>query len=926
MLFDIDTMIFLGFLIVNIMLGLSSSKGIKTIEEYAIGNRDFSTATIVATLVATWISGEFFIASISEIYRDGFYHLFASIGDIVCILIVGLFFAARMGEFLGKISIAEAMGSIYGQKVRIITAIFGSLGVGGIIATQLKVAGLTFEYALQIPGIYGIIIAGSIITLYSSLGGIKSVTFTDIVQFFTFSVVIPILAYILLKNVDNTSNIEAVFSNNELFDFKNVLDFSKPKSLYYLSLFFCFAIPAFNPAIFQRIAMAKDVKQITASFTISAIVCFILLLILSWISIIMVSINPDIPSQDILKHIIFEQTSVGMRGVILVGILATVMSTIDSYINSTSVIIIHDFCAPLKIAQKSNQLILARIASLLIGIFSMSLATIDIDIMGLITLAFSFYMPIVSVPFIMALLGFRSGERAVIIGMSFGLITVIMWNYVLKITFLDSVVVGMAANLLGLMTFHYLLREKGGWVGIKDKETLLSFQNQRKERIKKIIREIKSFNIVEVCKRNYPTGEGLTSLLGLFVMIVTFSSVNYLEVSIPTKYEFILDTLYPIILFSSSALISYPLWLEKWKESEFIAIVWNLIMFFVLICFSYLILLISNFAEIQLIVFMINMIVVISLIRWKWALFNLLTGIITVTFLFNKFIYSEIGDLTSSPTQFKTVYLMLVTASSLILFLKPKQQNQELVEENNIFLSAKVNDQKNELSRLTAVKNEFLRNLEHEAHTPITGITSMGQALDDAYDKLTEKQRKDAIRDIAKSSERLTTLVNNLIDLSKLENFNYNLNKCKIDLTELVYNRLELCQKLYSDEIAKKNLNFKLKIEDIRVICDEYYISRTIDNMIINAIQYSKKGSITITLKKQNELIEFSVQDEGIGIPKEEIYDIFEPFIVSSRTKTPSGGRGIGLALCKKVITSHDGSISVDSSDNGSIFRFSLKA
>ncbi len=927
MLFDIDTMIFLGFLIVNIMLGLSSSKGIKTIKEYAIGNRDFSTATIVATIVATWISGEFFIASIEEIYRDGFYHLFASIGDIVCILVVGLFFAPRMGEFLGKISIAEAMGSIYGQKVRIITAIFGSLGVGGIIATQLKVAGITFEYALQIPSIYGILVAGFIITLYSSLGGIKSVTFTDIIQFFTFSVVIPLVAYILLKNVDNTSNIEKIFSTNELFDFSKVLDFTQPKSLYYLSLFLCFALPAFNPAIFQRIAMAKDVKQVTSSFTISALVCFILLLILSWISIIMISINPNINSKDILKHIIFDHTSIGMRGVILVGILATVMSTIDSYINSTSVIIIHDFCAPLNIGRNYNELILARIGSLIIGIFSISLATIDIDIMGLITLAFSFYMPIVSVPFIMAVLGFRSSERAAIIGMASGLIAVITWNYILKITALDSVIVGMTANLIGLMGTHYLFKEKGGWVGIKDQKTLSQFQNERKEKVRKLIRDLKSFDIIAVCKRNYPKGEGLISILGLFVMIVTFSSVNYLEVSIQDKYKFILDSLYPIILFSSSALISYPLWLENWKKSEFISIIWNLIMFFVLICFSYLILLISNFAEIQLIVFMTNILVIISLIRWKWALFNILAGLIITTYLYKHFIYSQVGDLTPSFSQFKSVYLMLLTSGSLVLFLKPRQQSVDLVEENNLFLSAKVDDQRQELTRLTMLKNEFLRNLEHEAHTPITGITSMGQVLDDAYDKLSETQRRNAIRNIAKSSERLTTLVNNLIDLSKLENFNYKLNKRKVYLTQLVYNRLELCQKLYSEEIARANLSFNVEIEEnIEALCDEYYISRTIDNIIINAIQYSKKGTITVSLNHRNNLIEFSAQDEGIGIPKEEIYDIFEPFIVSSKTKTPSGGRGIGLALCKKVITAHDGNITVDSSENGSIFRFTVNS
>jgi signal transduction histidine kinase len=384
----------------------------------------------------------------------------------------------------------------------------------------------------------------------------------------------------------------------------------------------------------------------------------------------------------------------------------------------------------------------------------------------------------------------------------------------------------------------------------------------------------------------------------------------------------------PIQISTSSALISYPLWLQQWKDSGFIAVIWNFIMFSVLICFSFLIVLISNFAEIQLIVFMINIVIIVSLIRWKWALFNIALGVGLTTILYNHYYVNlDLLGNNTSTSQFKIVYLILLTASSLVLFLKPKQQYQELTEDNNLFLSSKVEDQKHELSRLHELKNEFLRNLEHEAHTPITGITSMGQVLWENYDKFSEKQRRKATQEIAKSSERLNSLVNNLIDLSKLENLNYKLNKTKVNLTDLVYERVEICQKLYIEEKDKENLNFDLKIEDkLTALCDEYYTARTIDNIVINAIQYCKKGTIVITLKStKNHTIEFSVQDDGIGIPEEDLLDIFKPFTVSSRTKTPAGGRGVGLALCKKVIDAHNGIISAKSNNSkGSLFRFIL--
>jgi hypothetical protein len=78
-------------------------------------------------------------------------------------------------------------------------------------------------------------------------------------------------------------------------------------------------------------------------------------------------------------------------------------------------------------------------------------------------------MPVVSVPFIMAVLGFRSSGKSVIIGMAAGLLTVLIWDYVLKIKVGNSVPAGMLVNLIVLMGSHYLLKQPGGWVGIKDK-------------------------------------------------------------------------------------------------------------------------------------------------------------------------------------------------------------------------------------------------------------------------------------------------------------------------------------------------------------------------------------------------------------------------------------------------------------------------
>lgn len=911
----LDITIFLGFLAVNLLFGLLSSRGIKTIREYAVGDKKFSTATIVATIVATWVSGEFFVTIVAETYIEGISFIaIVVLGDFLALFLVGFLFAPRMAEFLGKLSIAEAMGDLYGNNVRTITAVSGFIGVSGIIAIQLKIAGLLFQYALGIPIIYGVVLSGITITLYSSLGGIKSVTFTDVIQFFSFGVIIPTIAYFLFSNIENNQVITDTFTENPLFDYTAVFSFANPQIYYYFSIFLWIVTPSFNPAIFQRIVMAGNVKQSSSSFIIASGVVFLLAAIVCWIGVLVLAIYPNIAAGDILKLIISDYAWItGFKGLILAGIMAMVMSTVDSYINSSAVLLTHDLRESLRVSFIKNELFATRVCSMLIGLIAILFAMRSGSFLEMFIWASMFYMPIVTVPFMMSIFGFRSSSKSVLIGMSAGFVVAIIWELFFKVKMgnVGGLIPGMLANLIFLIGSHYLLKQKGGWVGIKDQESFIALKVQRQQKLKRLWRNIVSFNFLDVCRKNTPKSEGLISLLGLFVMISTFSSVNTIPKELQKYYASLFDILYPLTLCSSTVLISYPLWLQKWKETNVMAVFWNIIMFFVLICFSFLTVLISDFSEIQLMVFMINILMISSLISWRWSLFCLVLGVFITLFFYENYsisyqMWSEVSSL-----EFKIIYLLLLISSTLIMFLKPKQEQQELTDRKIDYQSHKIEDQKQELSKALELKYEFLRNLPHETNTPLTGVTSLGEALYYSYDQLSDEQRKGYLKNIAESSIRLKSYTDNLIDLSKLSSMNYEFNMEDIDLGELVYQRAELCRKLYVDEKNKDQQQLILAIEDnVIVTCDKHYMSQVIDNIIINAIQYCTDGKIAIRLArtKQKEP-EFSVRDEGIGVAKEELQDIFGAFIVSSNTRTPAGGRGVGLALCKKIIDLHKGII-----------------
>jgi Na+/proline symporter len=175
--------------------------------------------------------------------------------------------------------------------------------------------------------------------------------------------------------------------------------------------------------------MAKNVDQAKRSFVISAQVCFVIFLIVIWLVLVIEAKTPNISADDIIKVLIFDQLIPVYKGLMLVGVIAMTMSTADSYINSSSILFSHDFLRSLNIKVK-NELLAARITSLIIGTIALLLSLKDTTVFKLIIFTIGFYMPIVTVPFIMAIFSYRTPyEKAVLYGMGAGLAVVLLWSY-----------------------------------------------------------------------------------------------------------------------------------------------------------------------------------------------------------------------------------------------------------------------------------------------------------------------------------------------------------------------------------------------------------------------------------------------------------------------------------------------------------------
>jgi PAS domain S-box-containing protein len=219
-------------------------------------------------------------------------------------------------------------------------------------------------------------------------------------------------------------------------------------------------------------------------------------------------------------------------------------------------------------------------------------------------------------------------------------------------------------------------------------------------------------------------------------------------------------------------------------------------------------------------------------------------------------------------------------------------------------------------------KSEFLANMSHELRTPLNAILGKTESLQELiFGCLTEKQ-KDALKTIQKSSYHLLSLINDILDLAKIE----------ADKLEVYINKVNLnqvCQasiKMVRQRAYKKNIQIYTDIEDNYnyVYADERRLKQILVNLLSNAVKFTPEGGkvgLDVSFDEERNWVYFRVWDTGIGISEGDIKSLFKPFTqVDSGLTRAQSGTGLGLSLVKNLVKMHNGEVDVESSPTGSTF------
>ena len=898
--FDADHMIVYGFLAVILFVGLYVGRNIKDMKDYAIANKSYRTTTLVLTFLATGVGAGSTLGTCADVFADGLIMLLVCFGTVPAVLFIVYFIVPRMVDPGESISMADLMGKFYGTNTQIFTGIIGTAYSVGLVAAQTLALGFVFEALLGVGKGMGIGIGGAIMVLYAAFGGIRSVTITDIIQFSVLIVIVPLISG---AATNHAGGIAEIFAS---IPAEKCLIWEHEKFNYYLVLFLLYAIPALSmdPARVQRMLMAKDKQQITRMFLTDLQVAIPFNFMIALIGFSAVVLYPALSPREVFPHIVRETMPGVLQGISVAGIMAVIMSTADSCLNSGSIMFVHDVLKP--IFQRRNvhfnELQWVKYATLILGAGAMFLAYHSDNIIKVIFYAISLYAPLITIPFVAGLIGMKVDARTFVVALFAALATYIVSKLSLAVGMDDlAVLLSVFANAITFFTMHYV--RNGGFAFLPREGVVEDVSAQSSEappartrrpwrRYLPTIQNIAQFSQARVSK--YGTDH---------VMFAAFFCLNYILPYFMWSAGRIDSYTTLMIVRFVGALLCVPLLVREywpWMLHRYFPAYWHLAVLYALPFSTTVSFLLMGGTTEGLINIALATMIMIAVVDWLTFIILSLIGVGMGVILYLA-LYSAWSDIPSFSPDVMTMHQLFYTCLfstliGLIFFRRREKEVDKQLQSLELFGKAVAHEVRNVAGLSKAYASSirfFFDQMRVEKTVPATDDNR--ETLYLKMDKLAHESLVNTVDDLMLDSDHGIVIINRMLASMRRTISTEDFAVCSM--------RDCITRALLSYGLSERQKNnIKVSLEnDFLFRGSEYYMQHIIYNLLKNSHKYGRDDCrIEIWLK--NNRLHF--KDDGPGIAPHTLPNIFDHFFTTSKT-----GTGIGLAFCRLVMDEFGGSI-----------------
>ncbi|WP_194966729.1 sodium:solute symporter family protein [Rickettsia endosymbiont of Cardiosporidium cionae] len=447
-------LIIVACLVIIVCTELKKISTVDSFSYFALGNRNFTLWELVATIVATYLSASSFILALYQIHNEGLHYTLTITATYLGLIMCALFIIPRMQSFLGSLSIAEAMNKIYGKELRYIISCTIIINSVGMVAAQFRAFGSVFEYYTTINTSIAITFSSMLVIVYSTLGGIRAVIYTDFIQLAIFIGVLVIITLLSTYYLDNSGNKLLNTTEYRGFNIKKIFNIGERSFLNMLNLS-CFFLIAnlINPHVAHRVLLTNKLSIARSAAMIAAIILIMSIIVSTSIPISLLINDDNLASNNLIPILINKySTIVGIPGLIIIAIISMSMSTADSWINTAAITFANDVWPS---NSHKNKILAAKIFSIAIGLLGLIIALYADDLLQIILSTVSLYVGIVIPILILTIFGFRTKKLVILISMGLGFITIFIFKALDNET--ESSTTAALVTICATIIVHYII-------------------------------------------------------------------------------------------------------------------------------------------------------------------------------------------------------------------------------------------------------------------------------------------------------------------------------------------------------------------------------------------------------------------------------------------------------------------------------------